>query len=165
MTTARTARRAVRSMSGLLECLGKPPQRCLALRRHASGSRTIGPGYEGEERASHSSMLTRKTLLTLATATMLLGLAPASLRAQDTGVRIIVHAGNPVSSVAREELSRIFLKKVAAWKNGDPVIPVDQVEATHVRKLFSELLLRRDVRSVKGYWQQAIFTGKSFPPL
>ena len=110
-------------------------------------------------------MLTRKTLLTLATATMLLGLAPASLRAQDTGVRIIVHAGNPVSSVAREELSRIFLKKVAAWKNGDPVIPVDQVEATHVRKLFSELLLRRDVRSVKGYWQQAIFTGKSFPPL
>jgi len=59
----------------------------------------------------------------------------------------------------------MFLKKIGAWKSGDPVVPVDQLEDADVRKLFSKLVLGRDVKTVKGYWQQAIFTGKSFPPV
>ena len=95
---------------------------------------------------------------------MLLGVA-LPLGAQEAGVRIIVHARNPVTVLQRDELSQIFLKKVAAWKTGDPVIPVDQVENAQVRQLFSERVLGRDVKAVKGYWQQAIFGGKAFPPV
>jgi len=52
-----------------------------------------------------------------------------------------------------------------AWTNGQPVVPVDQTEDTEVRKVFCKRVLGRDVPSVKGYWQQAIFAGKKFPPL
>jgi ABC-type phosphate transport system substrate-binding protein len=95
---------------------------------------------------------------------MLIGIT-LPLGAQELGVRVIVHAGNPVTVLQRDELSQIFLKKVAAWKTGDPVIPVDQVEDAQVRRLFSEHVLGRGVKSVKGYWQQAIFGGRSFPPV
>ena len=101
----------------------------------------------------------------VAGAALLLAAAMAPLRAQDAAVRVIVHAGNPVASLPRTELSDIFLKKVAAWKSGAPVIPVDQTDETDVRKLFSNRILGRDIEAVKGYWQQAIFTGRSFPPV
>jgi ABC-type phosphate transport system substrate-binding protein len=100
----------------------------------------------------------------VAGAALLLAAALAPIRAQEP-LRVIVHAANPVSSVLRSELSDIFLKKVAAWKSGSPVIPVDQTETNDVRKLFCKLVLGRDVQAVKGYWQQAIFAGKNFPPL
>ena len=96
---------------------------------------------------------------------LLLIAALAPIRAQESPLRVIVHAANPVTSVPRTELSDIFLKKVAAWKSGTPVIPVDQTETSDVRKLFSKRVLGRDVQAVKGYWQQAIFAGKNFPPL
>jgi ABC-type phosphate transport system substrate-binding protein len=110
-------------------------------------------------------MLMRILVRSVAGAALLLAAAMAPLRAQDAAVRVIVHAGNPVVSLLRAELSDIFLKKVAAWKSGAPVVPVDQTDETDVRKAFSKHMLGRDVEAVKGYWQQAIFTGKSFPPV
>ena len=105
------------------------------------------------------------TVRSVAGAALLLAAALMPLRAQDAPLRVIVHAANPVTSVLRTELSDIFLKKVAAWKSGDPVVPVDQTESNEVRRLFSKRVLGRDVQAVKGYWQQAIFGGKNFPPL
>ena len=110
-------------------------------------------------------MLMRQSLRILAVVAVLLAVAMGRLHAQDATVRVIVHASNPVSALLRAELSDMFLKKIAAWKTGDPVVPVDQLEDADVRKLFSRLVLGRDVKTVKGYWQQAIFTGKSFPPV
>jgi len=101
----------------------------------------------------------------VAAAALVLAAALAPVRAQEATLRVIVHAANPVGSVLRAELSDIFLKKVAAWKSGNPVIPVDQTETNGVRKLFCKQVLGRDVHAVKGYWQQAIFAGKNFPPL
>jgi ABC-type phosphate transport system substrate-binding protein len=110
-------------------------------------------------------MLMRVLFRSIAGAALLLAVTMAPLRAQDTALRVIVHAGNPVTSLLRAELSDFFLKKVAAWKGGSPVVPVDQTESNDVRKLFSKRVLGRDVQAVKGYWQQAIFAGKNFPPL
>jgi ABC-type phosphate transport system substrate-binding protein len=94
----------------------------------------------------------------------LLALAPA-LPAQEAPFRVIVHARNPVAALARDEVSRMFLKKVVAWENGETVVPVDQAEEAEVRKSFSKRVLGKDVSAVKGYWQQAIFTGRGFPPV
>ncbi|HYX81844.1 MAG TPA: substrate-binding domain-containing protein [Gemmatimonadales bacterium] len=85
--------------------------------------------------------------------------------AQEAPVRVIVNGKNPVAALARDELSKLFLKKVAAWQTGEIVVPVDQAEDTEVRKVFSKRVLGKDVAAVKGYWQQAIFTGRSFPPV
>jgi|SRR5438105_3065232 len=107
----------------------------------------------------------RMPVRSVAGAALLLVAAIMPLRAQEAALRVIVHAGNPVTTLLRAELSDMFLKKVAAWKGGDPVVPVDQTEETDVRKLFSRRVLGRDIQSVKGYWHQAIFSGKSFPPV
>jgi ABC-type phosphate transport system substrate-binding protein len=100
----------------------------------------------------------------LATAA-LLAITASAARAQDTDFRVIVHSTNPVGALAREEVSKMFLKKIAAWRTGQMVVPVDQSEDADVRKRFSTRVLGRDVGAVKGYWQQAIFTGRSFPPV
>lgn len=100
----------------------------------------------------------------LATAA-LIAITASAARAQDAEFRVIVHSTNPVGALAREEVSKMFLKKIAAWRTGQMVIPVDQSEDADVRKRFSARVLGRDVGAVKGYWQQAIFTGRSFPPV
>jgi len=91
--------------------------------------------------------------------------AAAPLRAQDASYRLIVHSTNPVNALSRDEVTKMFLKKVPAWRSGDPVVPVDQAEEADVRKVFSNRVLGKDVSAVKGYWQQAIFTGRGFPPV
>ena len=111
-------------------------------------------------------MLARVLLRGVAVAALSLVMAmPAAAQDRAGGLRVIVNAANSIAAVPRGELADIFLKKVAAWKNGQPVVPVDQTEDTDVRKLFSKRVLGRDVPAVKGYWQQAIFAGKQFPPL
>jgi len=89
----------------------------------------------------------------------------APLRAQDAPYRLIVNSNNPVGALSRDEVSKLFLKKVPAWHSGEAVVPVDQSEDAEVRRLFSKRVLGKDVASVKGYWQQAIFTGRGFPPV
>ena len=97
--------------------------------------------------------------------TLMLALGATPARAQDVAFRVIVHTSNPVGSLARDEVSKMFLKKISAWRSGQVVVPVDQSEDADVRKVFSTRVLGRDVGAVKGYWQQAIFTGRSFPPV
>ena len=78
--------------------------------------------------------------------------------------RIVVHATNPVSSLTREETSRLFLKKVTMWKNAKPVLIVDQKASSPVRELFTKEVHGRQVSSVTSYWQQMIFSGRAVPP-
>jgi ABC-type phosphate transport system substrate-binding protein len=44
-------------------------------------------------------------------------------------------------------------------------VPVDQSEDAEVRRVFSKRVLGKEVSAIKGYWQQAIFTGRGFPPV
>lgn len=96
---------------------------------------------------------------------VLLALPATSARAQDASFRVIVHSTNPIGALGRDEVAKMFMKKIAAWRTGQSVVPVDQSEDAEVRRQFSARVLGRDVGAVKGYWQQAIFTGRSFPPV
>jgi ABC-type phosphate transport system substrate-binding protein len=89
--------------------------------------------------------------------------APA-LRAQDAPFRVVVNAANPVTAISRDELSRLFLKKVTTWTSGRPVMLVDQAEASPVRREFTRAVHRKEVSSVKSYWQTMIFAGRAVPP-
>lgn len=103
-----------------------------------------------------------RSVLRAATLAATLLVAPA-LRAQTT-FRVIVHASNPVSSISRDELSRLFLKKVTTWGGGRPVMLVDQTETAAVRRDFTRAVHRKEVGSVKSYWQAMIFSGRAVPP-
>lgn len=110
-----------------------------------------------------------RTMRTVATGLALaLGMVAgaARLEAQDANMpfTVIVNENNPVNEFTREELSRMFLKKVTVWRTKRPVMPVDLKEGIKTRELFTRTIHRREVTSVASYWQQQIFAGRAVPP-
>ncbi len=89
--------------------------------------------------------------------------ASAQARAADE-VRVIVNPATPVTSLPREQVSRLFLRKVARWDGGAPVLPVDLAETAPARDAFSRAVHRRTVAMITGYWQRQIFSGRQLPP-
>lgn len=101
------------------------------------------------------------TCLGLALATLLCGPVAA---AEVAAFRVVVHAANPVTTLTKAELARLFLKKTTVWSDGRAALPVDLDAQSAVRRGFSRRVLQRDVASVKTYWQQMIFSGRGVPP-
>jgi ABC-type phosphate transport system substrate-binding protein len=77
---------------------------------------------------------------------------------------VIVHPKSATTSISREALGDIFLKKAARWPSGEPALPVDQKSGTVVREVFSRAILRRSTAAVRSYWMQRIFSGREVPP-
>jgi len=92
------------------------------------------------------------------------GAVSAPLQAQDKDFVVIVNAFNPFVTIKADDLSRIFLKKTATWSNGQAAQPVDQPEGSNLRRRFTARVLNRDTGSVKSYWQQQVFSGRTVPP-
>lgn len=78
--------------------------------------------------------------------------------------KIIVNAANPLSTITKERVSKLFLKKVTQWKNGKTALPVDLAETSPVRVKFSEEIHGKTVSSIRAYWQHKIFSGRGIPP-
>ena len=79
--------------------------------------------------------------------------------------KIIVNTENPVSSLTKIQIARLFLKKQTYWSSGVKVVPVDQLPQKAIRKSFSKDILKKSISSVKSYWQQQIFSGRANPPV
>ncbi|MFT3836903.1 MAG: hypothetical protein QM723_07895 [Myxococcaceae bacterium] len=94
---------------------------------------------------------------------MSLCLSLASAASADEGCKVIVNSGNPLASIDREKLSRIFLKKQSHWDSGEAANPVDQADGA-AREAFSRTVLDKTPGAVKSYWQQLIFSGRDVPP-
>jgi len=106
-------------------------------------------------------------LRALAASTLALALAPATspARAQAPApYAIVVSASNPITSLSREQASKLFLKKTPTWADGREVVPVDLPEGSAVREAFTRSVLHKSVAAVKSYWQQQIFSGRGVPP-
>ncbi len=93
-----------------------------------------------------------------------LSAAPLLGRAEGHGFKIVVNEGCPAQALTREQVSRLFLGKVAEWPGGVRVLPIDQREGSPVREAFTRAIHRRSVSAVKLHWQQAIFSGRGLPP-
>lgn len=100
----------------------------------------------------------RRTLVLLAA---LLAGAAGTARAQ---YAVIVNAANPVTSLTKDEASKLFLKKTTKWADGKAVVPVDQDKTAKVRENFCVAVLGRPASAVASYWQQQIFSGEGVPP-
>ncbi len=90
--------------------------------------------------------------------------ARAADHRDDPGFVVAVHADNPASSISREDLARIFLKKKGQWDEGGEAHPVDRNADSAVREAFSRTILEREVAEIEGYWQRVSFAGRDAPP-
>lgn len=91
-------------------------------------------------------------------------LASANVWAQAKSYKVIVNPSNPVSSISREDLSRIFLKKTTKFSDGRGASPVDLPANSPTREIFSKDVHGKPSSAVDAYWQQLIFSGRDTPP-
>jgi ABC-type phosphate transport system substrate-binding protein len=84
--------------------------------------------------------------------------------AQDSGFLVVINPGNEIEAMEKDQISRIFLKKITKWANGSDVEPVDLDSQSPVREAFSRDVHGRSVSSIKNYWQRQIFSGRGTPP-
>jgi len=91
-------------------------------------------------------------------------LASANVWAQAKSYKIIVNPSNPVSSMSREDVSRIFLKKTTKFSDGRGASPVDLPISSPTRESFSKDVHGKSSSAVDAYWQQLIFSGRDIPP-
>ena len=92
-------------------------------------------------------------------------LASAAVFGESGSVQVIVNPANPLTSIDKADVSKIFLKKLSRWPNGQPTQPVDLPEGSSARAQFSSQILGKAVPAVSAYWQQQIFAGHELPPL
>lgn len=93
-----------------------------------------------------------------------IGVLSSPLAAQAQDFTVIVNASNPVSSLPRDDVAKLFLKKTVAWESGKPAAPVELPAAAKAREAFARTVLNKSIAQVKSYWQQQIFSGRDVPP-
>ena len=94
-----------------------------------------------------------------------LTLAGGPTRAQDAPTyQVVVNASNPVTEIARTEVSRWFLKQATKWPDGKVVVPLDQSSRSEVRAAFSTGVHKQSLQAIETYWQKQIFSGRTVPP-
>ena len=84
------------------------------------------------------------------------------LTAQD-GFKIVVNPSNPVSSMSKAQLSKLFLDK-AAWDDGVAVTPIDLPPASPVREVFSREVHGLAPSAVTERWRRAASASGAAPP-
>src|SRR5260370_42076342 len=92
--------------------------------------------------------------------TILVGVVPGA----PPELRVVVNEANPVSSLSRQEVSDLFLKKTSRWAQLGLVMPVDQPEGAAVRETLNREIHHKSLSAVRADWQQRIFSGRDVPP-
>lgn len=81
------------------------------------------------------------------------------------GFVVVVNDRNTVVALSKGRVSRFFLRKALRWDSGALVHPVDLPPGNPAREAFSQCVLGKSVASVRAYWQQQIFSGRTVPPI
>ena len=91
-------------------------------------------------------------------------LAPARIRAEDRRYLVIVNAENPVDSMSRPDVAKLFLDRTARWREGGVAAPVDLSLTSAVRAAFSRDVLGFSLPAVKNYWDKRMMANHEMPP-
>lgn len=90
--------------------------------------------------------------------------SPLFTPAAPIGFVVIVHADNPVAGIDRDDLSKIFLKRLVKWPDGEKAEPIDLAPRQPARLAFSGKVHKKTVGAIVAFWQQQIFSGREVPP-
>ena len=97
--------------------------------------------------------------------TVLLSAAETTQPRIDAPFQVIVHRSNPITSIRRDELSALFMRRKKSWRDGGEVRPVVPPSRSRVREQFSRAIHGKSVAYVTRYWHRVIFAGRGVPPL
>jgi ABC-type phosphate transport system substrate-binding protein len=78
--------------------------------------------------------------------------------------KVIVNAANPVTSMKRSDVSRLFLKQTTRWPNGTTVEPVDLSLTSPLRQRFTRDVHSKSLDAIEAYWRREMFSGHEMPP-
>lgn len=91
-------------------------------------------------------------------------LAASWSRAEQTAEwRVIVHLANPLRSIAREELERIYRGRSRFWTDGSAILPLNLPGKDALRRAFSIDVLHDDEENLTTYWNRQYFQGIAPP--
>ena len=90
--------------------------------------------------------------------------AAANVWGQGGGYKIVVNPSNPVTSMSKDDVARIFLKKSTKFPDGRSVSPMDLPVSSPIRESFSKSVHGKPASAVDALWQQQIFSGRDIPP-
>lgn len=77
---------------------------------------------------------------------------------------VIVRADAPVQSLTKDEVERIFLKKLKVFPSGGEAVPIGQAAAVETNEHFYAKISRKSKIELKAYWARLMFTGRERPP-
>jgi ABC-type phosphate transport system substrate-binding protein len=104
------------------------------------------------------------TKLMITALVCVLHLLGANVARAQTGFVVIVNQASTVSTLKRGDVSKLFMRRLTKWSDGQEVQPVDQVASSQIRRIFSDSIHHMDVPRVKNYWQLVVFSGRGDPP-
>ena len=85
--------------------------------------------------------------------------------AAQADIVVIANKMLPVTTMSRDEISRIYLGKTKFLPNGEKIVPIDQKQGTTSRSQFYGNILRKSETEIKSYWSRVTFSGQGNPPL
>jgi ABC-type phosphate transport system substrate-binding protein len=98
--------------------------------------------------------------------TLVLLAATSAAADDDLRFQVIVHPSNPATSVARRQVSDMFLKKLTRWPGGAHVEPVEPSKWSKTRAYFlSDVMDGKSALALEAFWQKRVFSGRDTPPL
>lgn len=108
---------------------------------------------------------TMTKISTVCAVVLTLALQAGQVFAQGRGAyKVVVNSSISISSISRDELSRVFLKKASKFHDGHSAMPVDLPSSSGVRDAFSRDVHGKPTTAVEAYWQQQVFSGREVPP-
>lgn len=96
-------------------------------------------------------------------ATMLVAMAISAEAVAQDGYRVVVNPSNPVASMSKNQVSKLFLEKTT-WDDGAPASPVDLLPASPVREGFSKDVLGLSVPDAVDRIREVSKSGGGNPP-
>jgi len=105
-----------------------------------------------------------KRTFRLSSLIIIIGVLSSPLAAGAQEFTVIVNAANPLASMPRDDVAKLFLKKTVSWQSGQAVSPVELPAAAKAREAFARTVLNKSISQVRSYWQQQIFSGRDVPP-
>lgn len=109
--------------------------------------------------------MARTARAAIVAATVLAGLLNPAPAGAGEGFVVVVNQANPLDRSSRADLSRLFLKRTAAWPKGEAAAPCDLSGTSPIRKAFSQSVHGKPLWVIVAFWQQEIASGRSVPPV
>lgn len=97
----------------------------------------------------------------LALAVLILALGSLTARAD---IVPVVSIKSPITTLTKNEIVDIFLRKRFRFPDGQVAVPIDQAEGSAARDQFYSQFAELSPAQLKAFWAKIIFTGRGQPP-